>query len=138
MCSFNLSKTSNLESESINALDAWFMCICVDNFRKEHEIQSECSIKDVMVKETLEGDNRIVSLYFNDCADENYLQMKSAIEEAKDICMWDYEARCKSYMFYVEFTSADDEIGYGGDISTSKNMCYVDEDENAIVFICTI
>lgn len=137
MSRLNETVASNWKVNDTNVFDVSFMRICANDLTREFEIENEINAKNVTVMTSYDGNDRIVSLYFEDYQDENYLQMKLSIQDAKDFYPTDYEAKYNRYIFHVEFES-DEEIACGGDISVSKNMCHVDESNNAIIFVSVI
>ena len=121
--------------KNLNQFDISFMRVRSNKLNKEFGIENEKEMKDVIVDVSYEGQDRVVALMFMDCEDENYIHIKQSINEVKDDAATDYETKENSYIFHLEFDSSK-EISCGGDVSVSKNRCYVDENNNSIVFVC--
>ena len=131
-----LTEENKAKKEEVHQFDISFMRVCTNKEKKDMIIEDEKEMSNVIVDVSFQDNERIITLFFWDCHDEGYLHLKRSIEQAKEDKPFDYAAKDNSYIFRLEFESAM-EISCGGDICVTKKKCYVDEDNNAIVFIGT-
>lgn len=129
-----LTEENKVKKEKVHQFDISFMRVCTNKVKKDMIIEDEKEMYDVIVDVSLQDKERIITLFFTDCADEDYLHLKQSIEYAKQDNPFDYEAKDNSYIFRLEFDS-EKEISCGGDLCTTKSKCYIDETNNAIVFM---
>lgn len=129
-----LTEENKVKKEKVHQFDISFMRVCTNKAKKDMIIEDEKEMSDVMVDVSLQDKERIITLFFLDCEDEDYLHLKQSIEYAKQDNPFDYEAKDNSYMFRLEFDS-EKEISCGGDLCATKSKCYIDETNNAIVFM---
>lgn len=118
-----------------NIVNLSFMRLCSNVHKESPVIEDERDIEGVMVDIEHQDNVRIESFYFEDYLNADFQHLKQSTQDAKDINPADYISKYNRYIVYVGFNS-ECEVDYGGDISVSKNMCYVDEINNAIVFVC--
>ena len=135
MSNISEAVVNNWSRVGIYQFDIVFFRVCANDVTNERSIEDEVYIGDVAVQVEYQGENRIVSLFFDDYENKAYKHLKDSIWEAKDEVSKNYEARHNRYLFHVEFES-DKEVSAGADINVSKNQCFVDESENRIIFIC--
>ena len=135
MSTISKTVTNGWNKKGIHQIEALYYRLSSNVITKEWNIEDEIQMDKAYVLVEFDGDERIVSLCFADCEDEAFRGMKDSIREAKDKASMDYASRYNRYLFHVEF-NVDAEVSIGPDVCVSKHQCYVDEDENRIIFIC--
>ena len=134
MFQYYSTEENKVKKELLNQFDISFMRVCTNKTKKDMIIEDEKEMSNVIVDVSLQDKERIITLFFIDCEDEDYLHLKQSIEYANQDNPFDYEAKDNSYIFRLEFDS-EKEISCGGDLCATKSKCYIDETNNAIVFI---
>jgi len=129
----HIFETETRKNSGVSSYNISFMRVCEQ--KKELFTEDEKEMKNILVDTSFDGDRRIISLIFDSCYDENYMHMKASINDAKEDRDIDYATRYNNYYFSLEFDS-EKEISCGGDVHVSRNRCYVDEQNNSIVFYC--